>query len=732
MLSWIVDPVKILNEFELSYSAAPCRTVLGIVLLAQIFSVSPAAAQIAENGVLQQSEGANSSYAPRGALGMVVTYNQERRLIVSTIVPGGPAALRDIAVGDELLAVGGNSIKMLPPEQIFQSLLGAPGTSIELTLQSPTRGQYLVNLTRVSAESLAGSANFTVGWQQDGPSAGVNASTGGGINTNTGSSSSINTSSVSTGTNTSISTNSSINTSSGIGNNVTANVPGVNASSTGWKSYGGAQEGFSVRYPDGWSVNQDPKSGRIEMANTVGSKLSIFPFFLPDQSLKIDQAQGLFEAVLKQYAQGPQWSAPSYVGGGLRSISTAGNMNSISGLTLSSIAGGTSGRLIILQVPNDSRGETELTTLSQILQSFAISGLPEQAAVPDGEFTSGGQNDRPDEVEFTKFIDPNFNAFSLDVPSGWNVSGGMKRPMPVDLRPWVKAVSPDEKIGIFIGDGSIEPRYLPASWLNFLGCPPGSTYKASTGLVSKVLYYEPADKFVRKYVESRFGKTCDTCELVNVEHHPDLAREINGTVGVVASDAASVKYNFSTKGKQGVAYFLAATKKGREMWWVSQICGLVAESGYEQQALEIFLRMYKSWQYNPQWSQGQSAVNVQSTQNYIAADRAARARSAAAFSARMSAMDARHNSFMNRMREMDASHARYMNSMRSSDRAHSNFINYIRGEDTLMNPETGTKYQVEYGPKYQWVNSTGDTVLGTNSAWSPGVNWTELVTPPKQ
>ncbi|HMO24172.1 MAG TPA: hypothetical protein PKC98_24690, partial [Candidatus Melainabacteria bacterium] len=79
----------------------------------------------------------------------------------------------------------------------------------------------------------------------------------------------------------------------------------------------------------------------------------------------------------------------------------------------------------------------------------------------------------------------------------------------------------------------------------------------------------------------------------------------------------------------------------------------------------------------------------------------------------------------------DASHSRYMNSVRSSDRAHSNFINYIRDEDTLMNPETGTQYQVEYGPKYHWVNNTGDVTLGTDSAWSPGANWTELVTPPR-
>lgn len=657
------------------------------------------------------------SASNKGALGLVVNWNPQGRLVVTQIVPGGPAANAGVSVGDRLFSIDGKNIDGLPAAQVFASIVGSVGTTAVLSLESPTKGQYEARITRVPVDALNKSSNFNVGWQVNSP----NQQSGQSSDNISGQNNSVNNNSVSTTNNT---------------NSYSYQSGGVT-----WNVSGGGEAGYSLKYPNGWTVEQNAKTGRIEVKSPDASRLSIFPFFLPDQNIDVPKAQGLFQVMLKKYAPGPQWSAPMMVGGGLRAMSTSGGVNSIAGLALSGGNGGTSGSLIVFQIPNNQKAQSELATMSQILQSFTITGAPQQQEQQQQGTGYGGDdyqnqaattvNVPAQNIQFTKFVDPNFNAFSLDVPAGWNVTGGMKRPMPVDLRPWVKAVSPDQKIVIFIGDGAIEPRYLPAGWLTWMGCPPGATYKTSAGLVTKVLYYQSADKFVRQYAESRMGKACDTFELVNVEHHPDLARSINGTQGVVASDAASVKYNFTAKGNAGEAYFLAATKKGKTMWWVSQICGVAAVKGYEEEALAVFLRMYKSWEYSPQWSQGQAAQNVQFTQNWIAYDRAARARSAAAFQSRMAAMDARHEAFRSRMAAMDASHSRYMNSVRSSDRAHSSFINYIRDEDTLMNPETGTQYQVEYGPKYHWVNNTGDVTLGTNSAWSPGANWTELVTPPR-
>ncbi|MBK9145092.1 MAG: PDZ domain-containing protein [Candidatus Melainabacteria bacterium] len=630
---------------------------------------------------------AGDQEAPSGAMGLVVNWNQMGRLMVTQVVPGGPAAGAGVAVGDLLLAVDGENVQGLPADQVFRRIIGEAGTTTTLSLQSPTRGNYQAKITRVSAEELKKSASFNTGWQP-----------------------------------------------AGAGNN---NNNNNNSGTASWSTYGSEKDGYSLRYPGGWTVSQDSKTGRLEINSPGKSRLSIFPFFLPASSININQAQGLFSAMLKQYGSGTSWSQPAMVAGALRASSMADNVNSVAGLALSSMNGGTAGRLIIFHVPNNDNAQSELASLAGILQSFTISGGAASAgagtATDTGDSVGAdtGSSNPMAPIEYTKFVDPKEGAFSLDVPAGWSVEGGMERPMSVDLRPWVKAVAPDQKMMIFIGDASIKPRYLPSKTLSWTGFHPGSNYSPGNGLQTRVLYYQKADKFIEDYARSRLAKQCDTFELETMKHLPDLALAINGTAGVVASDAATAKYNFTSKGVQGVAYFLAATKAGKEMWWVSLCSGLLADSSCEKQALEVFTRMYKSWEFNPQWNQAQGRENVRFAQSAIARDRAIRAQLTRDFNARMAAMDARHNAYMDRMRSMDASHQRYMNSMRSSDRAHSDFINYIRDEDTLVDPGTGTQYQVEFGPKYHWVNNTGDRVLSTDSAWSPGVDWTELVAPPR-
>lgn len=706
--------IRLLNNIKVARSAS----------LAIIFSLSLCFGTATSVNAQAYSSGSPSSgqqSSSKGALGLVINWNQQGRLVVVQMVPSGPAARAGVSVGDLFLSIDGHNVQGLPANQVFSYLLGSVGTTSVLKFNSPTKGTYEAKITRVPVNELKKSAKFNIGMVPADQT----------TNNNSGQTGFSNSTRSSQNNQNNYATNSSAGQSS-YGNSARSN----------WNTIGGTDDGYSLRYPNGWTASQNGKTGRIEVKSPAGSKLSIFPFFLPSQSINVQQAQGLFQAMLKQYAPGPKWSAPAMIGGGLRAMSTSNNINSIAGLALANLKSGTNGRLIIFQVPNNSNSQNELTQLSQILNTFTITGGTTQNSGMTGQTSSSGNyNNAPGaaaripqpNIQYTKFVDPKFSAFSLDVPVGWNVTGEMSKPMRIDLRPWVKAVSPNNNMMVFMGDNTIRPRYMPASWLNFMGCYPGTLYKKSDGLVSRVTSYQKADKFLKQYVKKKFGSKCESCELVNIQHHPELNKHYNniGTPGVVYGDVASATYRYKVAGKEGDAFFLAATKKGRQMWWVSRIYGVVANDGYGPQAMNAFLRMYTSWVDSPQFLASQAATNVRAAREWIAYDRAARARSAAAFRSRMAAMDARHEAFRSRMAAMDASHSRYMNQMRSSDRAHSNFINFIRDEDTLMNPSTGTKYQVEYGPKYHWVNSAGDTTIGTDSAWSPGADWTELVAPPR-
>jgi len=73
---------------------------------------------------------------------------------------------------------------------------------------------------------------------------------------------------------------------------------------------------------------------------------------------------------------------------------------------------------------------------------------PSAASAPGGGET----------LAFETWREPNEGAYTIDVPRGWRVSGGIRRVTPVDVRSALGVVSPDGAIRIFIGDYDLMPR----------------------------------------------------------------------------------------------------------------------------------------------------------------------------------------------------------------------------------------------------------------------------------
>jgi len=61
-------------------------------------------------------------------------------------------------------------------------------------------------------------------------------------------------------------------------------------------------------------------------------------------------------------------------------------------------------------------------------------------------------------LAFETWREPNEGAYTIDVPRGWRISGGVRRITAVDVRSAVDAVSPDGIVRIFIGDYDLMPR----------------------------------------------------------------------------------------------------------------------------------------------------------------------------------------------------------------------------------------------------------------------------------
>jgi hypothetical protein len=612
---------------------------------------------------------------------------------------------------------------------------------------------------------------------------------------------------------------------------VATSSPLPSSSSSNWKTYKSDNSGLSLKYPAGWNVSVDQKSGEITLVNADGSKISILPF-LVTKKITAAEAPGFFSGFTKVFEPKETWSPPEVIGtNALRSMFANDKEEAVAALLLNPVANGTSGTICVVRAPKGKLQSLSDDIVSQIMGSMQIAkssaaqanisgttnseqnslqeleagkmpalpgsnranksnseqnslqeleagkmpALPgansseqQQSQRQEPELPEPSQQSEPlpadataasakDEEDlptseaglnegsglpglgnsaplpnpgeamgapsglaptafngWTTFRDPDQNSFTVEVPTGWKVEGGMVRPVAIDARPWVKATSPDGLITAFIGDGKIPPFTMPTATLSSLGFWEGRKYNGS-----EIRRYIPARRFAELYALKYMKPYFKNIQVVEQHDHPDVARDVNGTVGATRSEAASIKLHAMYGNLPAVSYYLAVTKatvmNGTGMWWVTKVAGSVGPADREAAVLGVILHMLQTFQINPEWGGQAVATAGQVSRNYRAAAQ------------RQS--DAIMNNYWSQQAANDRLHQAYWNRQAVQDRAANNFSDAIRGVENVQDPNTGTKYQVEYGPRYHWIDNLGNYTNTENS--SPGPEWRQLLSVPR-
>lgn len=564
----------------------------------------------------------------------------------------------------------------------------------------------------------------------------------------------------------------------------------LSANSLNWKTYKSEDSGLSLKYPEGWNVSIDQNSGEITLVNADGSKISILPFFVT-RKITAAEAPGFISGFTKVFEPKETWSSPEAIGASaLRSMFANDKEEAVAALLLNPVANGTSGTICVVRTPKGKLQGLSDSIVSRIMGSMQIAkssvsqanisggnsepnhseqtGAGGAPALPASNSASSSQQSEPlpadatassakDEEElptseaglneasslpglgstaplpnpgeaigapaglapttfngWTTFRDPDQNSFTVEVPTGWKVEGGMVRPVAIDARPWVKATSPDGLITAFIGDGKIPPFTMPTSTLSSLGFWEGRKYNGS-----EIRRYIPARRFAELYALKYMKPYFKNIQVVEQHDHPDVARDVNGTVGATRSEAASIKLSAMYGSLPAVSYYLAVTKatvmNGTGMWWVTKVAGSVGPADREAAVLGVILHMLQTFQINPEWGGQAVATAGQVSRNYRAAAQ------------RQS--DAIMNNYWSQQAANDRLHQAYWNRQAVQDRAANNFSDAIRGVENVQDPNTGTKYQVEYGPRYHWIDNLGNYTNTENS--SPGPEWRQLLSVPR-
>jgi hypothetical protein len=303
-------------------------------------------------------------------------------------------------------------------------------------------------------------------------------------------------------------------------------------------------------------------------------------------------------------------------------------------------------------------------------------------------------------IQWQKFVDPNEGSFWMEVPSGWQISGGLARRNALQFWPWITAVSPDGDTIIAFGDPNLQSYVLPTSSLEAAGFHEGSLYNGGGGTLYIVRRYVPGLVFARDYGRQQLPRFSTDLQVTVSLERPDAAAWIGGRFS--QTTAGEVRFSCRKDDIAMEAYEFCATSlipwgQGAGLWYPSYLFGFLAPKPLSGIAEQMVAHMLGTITVNPEW-----LARVSDTA--LAVSRIATATGHAVSDSIMSSWKER-NATIDRIMEED-SRARL-------------------GIDIYADPATGNRYIVANTHQYFWIDSSG-RVVGTDTDTAPSGRFKRL------
>jgi hypothetical protein len=325
---------------------------------------------------------------------------------------------------------------------------------------------------------------------------------------------------------------------------------------------------------------------------------------------------------------------------------------------------------------------------------------------------------------FVKFEDPHEKAFTLEVPEGWTVKGGLYRLGFSDQRPMVDMTSPDGRTNIRLGDVAVAPYVLPTQSYPRDGAP----YDLGAQAQPVVAKFRTGDDFAALYAEARFKQMCRNVARQKIDSPlqlPDVIPVENG-VTVIQWSVGQVAYACNTSQGPKTAYAYARTELLQSLWVVNTLASFIAPADQVSAARNIVVRCVKSFHLNQRWLQHQKQMDQQG----MAYARARAQQRMAAMGQQMQQFESRMSAMQNQVANFERGQAAMQSQVGQFEQRQDAFANQVQSFDNTLvgvtpttDPLTGEHHDVWTGPKANYYrNGLGETI---NSTLSPGPGWTE-------
>ncbi|HYG08657.1 MAG TPA: hypothetical protein VD835_01670, partial [Pyrinomonadaceae bacterium] len=306
-------------------------------------------------------------------------------------------------------------------------------------------------------------------------------------------------------------------------------------------------------------------------------------------------------------------------------------------------------------------------------------------------------------LQFQTWTDPTEDAFSVEVPVGWQVTGGITRPGFLTTLSEFVIRSPDGRVTVRSGDVNFPSKYVvPNMTLMTNGLWEGQF--TSDGRL--IMNYKSALDFASYYVQATIGRNCQNLQWLGGAQRDDRMQALAWymqTLGFVMHTAGEVMFSCEFGGRPYIGYQYAETAVTHHshvatLWDPQALFGFVATPESVRLADAVLFRAVNSVQTNPQWMMRQGRMNAQAAED------------------------------LRRYREHSAQLWQQTQEARwaSWDRIAEQRGDLLRGQTQVEDPMTGHTYKVESGSSYYWIDPVRNVIAGTDLPYMPDWNFHEI------
>lgn len=290
-------------------------------------------------------------------------------------------------------------------------------------------------------------------------------------------------------------------------------------------------------------------------------------------------------------------------------------------------------------------------------------------------------------VQMVSWKDPKEGAFTIDVPKGWDIDGGVVRPY-IDAALKIIATNGNEGIQV---ENPYPPIYtVPNQMLNFAGFKEGSHYNPSGGISQDMIVM--SEKNAQNYIETILAKNLNL-KIDSIKPRDDLMTKIPKLSYITQTTAAEATLSGDGKIHKVVVIEQGLGVAGVSLWTVG-LTHYWAPENEIGKLEEIATAMDRSFKIDPTWVKNEQ-VQVAKRSQII-------------------------SQTQSEISDIISSTFEYRSS--TQDKMADKWSDAILGVQDVYDPSTGENYTVPNTSKYYWTDGL-NTVVGTDTHDSPGYYW---------